>query len=132
MKFILALTMFLLFIQTAVLANDVSGNWYTPQEDELIAPKSLLPSLGLQLGLKSSLKRYQSLFQDNEIKDQKHWRWTGINTSLGLGVSGDLGILSYGGQQFVEFFWMKKIKQRKMRIARVMSTPTSILLKKVA
>jgi len=43
-----------------------------------------------------------------EAKEKGKWKFVGFNTTLGLGLSGKIGLLSWGGSKVVELFWYRR------------------------
>ncbi len=107
----------LFFISNIALCKDnfLDPYWMGDETIEKSADSANLDSLNGFIGnlTEVTLDSLESA-QDSENKDgEKKFRFTGMQTSLGLGFSGQLGILTFGGTKVLMVNWERILPKPK-------------------
>ena len=111
------------FFNLVTFASDLSPDFYLlPENAEFVnnnlshnlifdksnktSLKSVIPKRRFNKKLDSLLDFFQSSLKDNKLK--KKYYLFGVNTSIALGLSGNIGVLAWGGRTTLQLFWHRR------------------------
>ncbi|MDC0253808.1 hypothetical protein OAK75_02850 [Bacteriovoracales bacterium] len=103
-----------LFFSTSTFAKEghLAPYWFVDSDEKSFREDNLD---SIDSFLKDYVESHESLGLNNEKAfDNSSWKFSGFQTSLALGLSGKLGIYSWGGTKVLEVDWTRKEQQKAL------------------
>ncbi len=116
----------LIFTLTSVtFASDLDPYWYQLPENEVVQNTNTEKGFFSQKRFEKKIQKITGaeLNALEKLKEKEgKWHLDGVNTTLALGLSGNIGVLSWGGTKAIELFWHNKKAQKSEAAEKALQT----------